>query len=115
MLLAVLILSISPLTFTGCDIVTASGETQTIEFDFTDFSRLEVSMGFSVVLSQADEYSVSLLIDKSLYEYLKIDQRGDTLYIGLKTNRTYTGSAARWQPLRCPICGGWSYRARYRR
>jgi hypothetical protein len=32
---------------------------------------------------------VSITIDKTLYEYLKIDQRGDTLRIGLKPNYVY--------------------------
>jgi hypothetical protein len=38
---------------------------------------------------------VQITIDKKLYEYLKIDQRGDTLRIGLKPDYSYVGTEQR--------------------
>lgn len=78
--------------FTGCDIVTGSGETQTFEMDYTDFTRIEISTGFNVRITKADDFYVSMTVDKSLYEYLTLGKRGDTLLIGLKSNYTYTAA-----------------------
>jgi hypothetical protein len=77
----------------GCaGTVTGSGEIATWDFDYTDFNRIEVGSAFDVTVDRADSYLVRITIDKALYEYLKIDQRGDTLRIGLKPNYTYIGT-----------------------
>lgn len=85
----------------GCDIVTGSGETSGFELAYSDFARVEISTGFDAEITQAEEYFVSITIDKSLYEYLVIAQRGDTLHIGLKPNYTYT-AAFRQAVIRLP-------------
>jgi hypothetical protein len=92
LVLITLILLPGLIMFTGCDIVTASGETQTFEMNYANFSRVEISTGFNMEITRADSFFVSLTVDKSLYEYLTIAQRGDTLHIGLKANRTYTAA-----------------------
>lgn len=74
---------------TGCDVITGSGEIATWDMDYTDFNRIEVGSAFDVTVARADSYAVRITIDKKLYEYLKIDQRGDTLRIGLKPNYIY--------------------------
>jgi hypothetical protein len=79
--------------FAGCDIVTASGETQTFEMNYANFSRVEIDTGFNLEITRADSFFVSITVDKSLYEYLAIAQRGDTLHIGLKPNYTYTAAS----------------------
>lgn len=74
----------------GCDnLINASGEIATWDMDYSDFNRLEISSAFDVKINRADSYLVRITIDKALYEYLKIDQRGDTLRIGLKPNYAY--------------------------
>jgi hypothetical protein len=78
--------------FTGCDVVPGSGVTQTFELNYANFTRLEISAGFDMEITQADSFFVSVTIDKALYEYLNIAQRGDTLHIGLKPNNTYAAS-----------------------
>lgn len=88
----ILILTSGLAIFTGCDIVTGSGQTQTFEMDYKNFSRVEISTGFDVSITRSDSFYVSITIDKSLYEYLTLGQRGDTLLIGLKSNRTYTAA-----------------------
>jgi hypothetical protein len=54
---------------------------------------VEITTGFDVEVNRTDGYFVSITIDKALYEYLTIAQRGDTLHIGLKANNTYPASA----------------------
>jgi hypothetical protein len=77
----------------GGGVVPGSGVTQTFEMNYTNFSRLEIGGGFEVTVTRADAFYVGLTIDKALYEYLNIGQRGDTLHIGLKANYTYPASS----------------------
>jgi hypothetical protein len=75
---------------TGCgEIVTGSGEIATWDMDYDDFDKIEVGSAFEVTMVRDDAYLVRITIDKTLYEYLKINQRGNTLFIGLKPNNTY--------------------------
>jgi hypothetical protein len=77
----------------GCGaVVIGSGETATWVMDYSDFNKLEVSSAFELEVVRDDAYLVRITIDKTLYEYLKIDQRGNTLRIGLKPNHTYSGT-----------------------
>src|SRR3972149_2710783 len=73
----------------GCDVVTGSGETTTWEMDYSDFKKLDIGSGFIVDVTWANNFRVSITTDKSLTEYLSIEQRGDALYIGLKSGYTY--------------------------
>ena len=75
------------------EIVAGSGVTQTFEMNYADFSRVEITTGFDVEITRSDNFFVSITVDKALYEYLTIAQRGDTLHIGLKPNNTYPASA----------------------
>jgi len=80
----------------GCQsTVTGSGELATWNMAFTDFNRLEISSAFDVAVSRADAYSVSITIDEMLYSYLDVDQRGDTLRIGLKPSYAYIHTTQR--------------------
>jgi hypothetical protein len=80
----------------GCEgTVIGSGETATWEMAYTDFNQLEIGHAFDVQINRADNYLVSITIDKKLYEYLKIDQRGDTLRIGLKSGYVYINTVQR--------------------
>jgi hypothetical protein len=77
-------------TLGGCGgVVAGSGESQTFEMNYTEFTRLEIGGGFNMEISRSDSYYVSITIDKALYEYLNIAKRGDVLHIGLKSNYTY--------------------------
>ncbi len=80
----------------GCQsTVTGSGELATWNMAFTDFNRLEISSAFEVAVTRADAYSVSITIDEMLYSYLDVDQRGDTLRIGLKPSYIYVSTTQR--------------------
>lgn len=90
--LALILVFTTLLGAAGCDVITGSGEIATWDMDYTDFNRIEVGSTFDITIARADSYLVRITIDKKLYEYLKIDQRGDTLRIGLKPNYIYTGT-----------------------
>lgn len=76
----------------GCGkVVTGSGETVTWEMVYTDFSKIDAGSSFVLTVSRSDNFTVRITIDKNLNEYLSINQRGDTLHVGLEPNNTYTG------------------------
>jgi hypothetical protein len=76
----------------GCKSITGSGETVTWVMDRADFAKLDIGSGFDVNITRADAFLVRITIDKALNEYLSIDQRGDTLRIGLEANNVYTNT-----------------------
>ncbi|MFC2045789.1 GIN domain-containing protein [Chloroflexota bacterium] len=69
--------------------VTGSQDMATWEYEFTDFTNLNVSDAFTVYVSQSDSYSVGITANENLLDYLSIDQKGETLYIGMKSARYY--------------------------
>jgi hypothetical protein len=88
-----LVLAIAALIIvSGCEEITGSGDIATWDMDFSDFNKIEIGSAFDAEVVRSDTYLVRITIDKVLYEYLKIDQRGNTLRIGLKPNYTYTGT-----------------------
>jgi len=79
---------------TGCipgvgPTVTGSGKLGAWDFDYSDFTKIEVGYAFDVEIAKADSYLVRITADDNLYEYLDISKRGDTLHIGLKPNYNY--------------------------
>ena len=79
----------------SCDIVTGSGETITWEMDYMDFTGVDIGSSFEATITRADNYSVTITVDKSLTEYLRAEQRGNTLHIGLKPGYTYANAEHR--------------------
>jgi hypothetical protein len=77
-------------TLTGCKMVTGSGKTVTWEMDYTDFTKIDAGYAFGLTITRGDEFLVRITIDENLNEYLSINQRGDTLHIGLERGTIYT-------------------------
>ena len=71
----------------GCvgGVVRGSGNLDTQEFNFSDFSRVEVGSAFEVKVVQSDSYSVSVTADDNLFDYILVSKQGTTLKIRLKT------------------------------
>ena len=59
------------------------GPVRTQEFNFTDFTRVEVGWAFRVEIVQSDSYSVSITADENLFNFIQVSQEGETLKIGL--------------------------------
>jgi len=71
----------------GCigGVVRGSGNLDTQEFNFSDFTRVEVGSAFEVEVVQSDSYSVSVTADDNLFDYILVSKQGTTLKIRLKT------------------------------
>lgn len=59
--------------------------TQTVEFEFNDFSEVAVSGPFKVSLLEGSEFSVVVTIDSDDVDSLNVEMVGQTLHIGLKS------------------------------
>ena len=66
----------------GC--APGSGNLNTQEFNFSDFTRVEVGYAFQVEIVQSDSYRVSVTADDNLFEHIEVSQEGETLKVGLK-------------------------------
>ncbi len=75
--------------------VTNSGKLTTWPFAFTDFSRLDISSAFVVDVEPSDSFSINITVDQSVFEYLSVTKRGDTLHIGLENGNTYLDTTQR--------------------
>jgi hypothetical protein len=64
--------------------VPGSGDLTTQEFNFSDFTRVEVGSAFQVEIVQADYYRISITADDNLFKYIQVSKAGETLKIGLK-------------------------------
>jgi len=71
----------------GCveGVVKGSGNLDTQEFNFSDFTHVEVGSAFEVEIVQSDSYSVSVTADDNLFDYILVSKQGTTLKISLKT------------------------------
>ena len=70
----------------GCESeeVTGSGNLETKDFNFSDFTRVEAHRAFEVEISPGDSYFVSITVNENLLERLAISQSGDTLIMDLE-------------------------------
>lgn len=68
----------------GGQFVEGSGRTVTKDYDFSDFSKLQVGSAFKLDVRQGDSYSVSVTVDDNMEEFLDVKQTGDTVQIGLE-------------------------------
>ncbi len=57
--------------------------------DFSDFNMIKTGYAFQVDITEASSFSVSITMNDNLFDYLVIEQSGDTLYIGLEPNHSY--------------------------
>ncbi|UCC53292.1 MAG: DUF2807 domain-containing protein [Anaerolineaceae bacterium] len=73
----------------GAGKLIGSGNLVTLEKNFTDFDKLNVSNGFKVDIQQGETFSVIIRVDDNLVEYLDVVKRGSTLKIDLKPSLIY--------------------------
>jgi hypothetical protein len=64
--------------------VVGSGDLVTEQYDFANFTRVEVSHAFEVEITRGDGFSVEVTTDDNLVDRLRVEQRGDTVKIGMK-------------------------------
>jgi hypothetical protein len=71
------------------DVVAGSGDTATKTYSLSGFTAVHADQGFSVVVKQGESFSVSASVDENLVQDLRVEVRGDALYIGLDPAKTY--------------------------
>ena len=70
----------------GCGgVFTGSGNLETKEYTFTDFTSVEISSAFEFDISQSSSYGVSITADDNVLEKVEVTKEGNALKIGLKT------------------------------
>lgn len=74
--------------------VIGSGDLVTTQYDFKDFTRLEVSHAFEVQITRGDTFQVEVTTDDNLVDRLRVEQSGSTVRIGMETGISF-GTATR--------------------
>ena len=82
--LTVALLTLGLLVACG-DVVTGSGNLETRQFNYSDFTEVEVSSAFEFEIARSDSYDVSITADDNLSEYIQVSQAGKTLKIDIET------------------------------
>jgi hypothetical protein len=67
----------------GCTLV-GSGPIVEKEYDYTGFTKIEISHDFQYDISQADNYSLTVSTHKNLVDSLDVSKSGHTLSIGFR-------------------------------
>jgi len=62
-----------------------SGNLETEEYAFTNFTEVEISTAFEFEIQQSSSYNISVTADDNVMEYVQVSQVGQTLKIGLRT------------------------------
>jgi hypothetical protein len=82
-----------PMMFPAFSSISVASETETRQFSYSDFDRIEVGSAFKVNVSRSDSASVSITLNRNLFDNLEVSQTGDTLQIGMKNFFPFFGNA----------------------
>jgi hypothetical protein len=86
------------ISLTGCiniDQIAGSKNTETRQFDYSGFKRIEVSDAFTVMATKSDTYAVAVTLNDNLFGDLDISMSGDTLRIGMKSFSHFVNTTQR--------------------
>jgi hypothetical protein len=72
--------------------IVGSGRAATQTFDFSDFDKVELSDAFEAEIAASDDYMVEVTVDDNLVNHLQVEQRGNTVKIGLKPFTSVTNA-----------------------
>ena len=75
--------------------ITGSTNLETREYDFSDFTQVEVGGAFEVEIAQSDSYSVKITADDNLFNHIVVSKKGTKLTIRLKWGYSYLSTAQR--------------------
>ncbi|UCH42942.1 MAG: DUF2807 domain-containing protein [Dehalococcoidales bacterium] len=98
LLVALLVFSTGCITIVGIGdgpLISGSGSLETRDMDYDDFTKIEVGYAFKADITKSTSFSVSITLDDNLFEYLVIQQAGDTLRINLDPNHSYRSTTQR--------------------
>jgi hypothetical protein len=86
-----LIIIVLTLPFAGCKgIVSGSGNTETQDYEISNFTQVEISETFSYQVLRSNFYSVVVTADDNILdEYVQVSKTGERLEVGLKPDHIY--------------------------
>jgi len=91
----------------GCEEIDLGGvgteEVITEEKDFTDFTYVDVGGAFEVEIIQSGTFSTTISADASLFDYISVSKKGDTLRISLKPRHIFTDFTLQAKTLKAEI------------
>ncbi|MFC2032049.1 GIN domain-containing protein [Chloroflexota bacterium] len=86
-----LILLLTTLLISGCQTIlvskngeTEAGEVETRQYDFSEFTHVDISSAFSYEIMQSDIYSISITANNNLFDDIKVAKERQTLIIGVE-------------------------------
>jgi len=88
-----------------------SGNLETEEYAFTDFTEVEISDAFEFEIEQSSSYSINVTADDNVIDYVQVSQDGQTLRIGLRTGLRIGSVTLRIGPGIFPLPGSVTLRA----
>ncbi|MFC2062632.1 head GIN domain-containing protein [Chloroflexota bacterium] len=62
-----------------------TGEVTTKEFNFSDFTKVNIGPAFKVKITQASSYNINITANSEKIEYIEVTKVGDTLNIGIES------------------------------
>lgn len=74
--------------------VVGSGNLVTEDYDFSDFTGVDVGSGFEVEITQSSSYSINITADDNMFDYIEVFKTGETLTIRLKWGHSYESAEA---------------------
>lgn len=63
---------------------TETGETETRQYNFTEFTRVDIGSAFSYEIKQSDTYSISITAPDNLFDDIKVAKEGQTLKVKIE-------------------------------
>ena len=89
-------ISLLVLLVPGCfGFLTGSGNLETQEFDYSNFTRVEVGNAFEVKIVQSSSFSINITADDNIFDYINVSKSGETLRIWLRSGYNYSNYTAR--------------------
>jgi hypothetical protein len=92
-ILTAVLLALLLVTFliSGCQTIlvskngeTETGETETRQYDFSEFTRVDIGSAFSYEIKQSDTYSISITANNNMFDDINVAKEGQTLIIGME-------------------------------
>jgi hypothetical protein len=84
---AIIVIIVSGLALTGCikvDLAEKNGPVTTRTYVFTDFTGIDISHGFELVVTPSDNYSVSITAGENVLNHTDIHLNGSTLAFSIE-------------------------------
>lgn len=94
----IVLILISVVIATGCIVpgfgppISGSGVLETREYDYANFTRIEVGSTFEVTIESSSDYNLSITADDNIFEFINVTQNAGTLRIGLEPGRSYVST-----------------------